>query len=87
VTIWDEVLGLIRAKLPEEDFRRWFGAVAYASDSGDQITVWVPTEAVRRHIAAHYQDDLERAMAAVGRGGTHLRLVVAGMDEDEDSDA
>jgi chromosomal replication initiation ATPase DnaA len=84
VTIWDEVLGLIRAGLPEEDFRRWFGAVAYASDAGDQITVWVPSEAVRRHIAAHYQDDLEHALVAVGRGGTHIRFVVAGMDEDED---
>lgn len=86
MAIWDEVLGLIRAGLPEEDFRRWFGAVAYASDSGDQITVWVPSEAVRRHIGTHYQDDLERALVSVGRGGTHVRLVVAGMDEDEEQD-
>jgi len=84
VTIWDEVLATIRAELPEEDFRRWFGAVAYASDSGDQITVWVPSEAVRRHIAAHYQDDLEHALSALGRADTQIRLVVAGMDEDED---
>ena len=86
MTIWDEVLVMIRAGLPEEDFRRWFGAVAYASDAGDQITVWVPSEAVRRHIAIHYRDDLERALAVVGRGGTHIRLVVAGMDEDDDDE-
>jgi hypothetical protein len=84
VTVWDEVLAVVRADMPEEDFRRWFGAVAYASDAGDQITVWVPSEAVRRHIASHYQDSLDRALGAVGRGGTHIRLVVAGMDEEED---
>ena len=86
MTIWDEVLAIVRADLPEEDFRRWFGAVAYASDSGDQITVWVPSEAVRRHIASHYQDDLEQALASFGRGGTHIRLVVAGMDDEDDDE-
>ena len=70
--------------MPEDDFRRWFGATAYASDSGDQITVWVPSEAVRRHIVSHFQDDLDRALAALGRGDTMLRLVVAGMDDDDE---
>jgi chromosomal replication initiation ATPase DnaA len=84
VTIWDELLTSIRAGMPDEDFRRWFGATAYASDAGDQITVWVPSEAIRRHIATHYQDDLDRALAAAGRSHTHLRFVVAGVDEDED---
>lgn len=84
MTIWDEVLASVRATLPEDDFRRWFSATAYASDSGDQITVWVPSEAVRRHIVSHFQDDLDDALDAVGRSGTILRLVVAGMDDDED---
>ena len=86
MTIWDEVLAIIRADLPEEDFRRWFGAVAYASDAGDQITIWVPSEAVRRHISTHYQDDLERALVALDRAGTHIRLVVAGMGDDEEDE-
>ena len=85
MTIWEQVLASIHAELPDDDFRRWFGATAYASDAGDQITVWVPSEAVRRHIAIHYQDDLERSLAALGRQNTHLRFVVAGMDEEEES--
>jgi chromosomal replication initiation ATPase DnaA len=72
--------------MPDEDFRRWFGNTAYASDSGDQVTVWVPTEPVRRHIVAHYEDQIQRAMAGLDRANTHVRLVVAGEDEDEDED-
>jgi len=86
VTIWDEVLSSVRETLPEDDFRRWFGATAYASDSGDQITVWVPSEAVRRHIVGHFQEELDRALAALGRRDTLLRLVVAGMDDDDDDE-
>jgi len=84
MTVWDQVLDRLRASMPDEDFRRWFGATAYASDAGDQVTVWVPTEAIRRHIVHHYQDDLDRALEALGRSGTHIRLIVGGIDEDEE---
>jgi chromosomal replication initiation ATPase DnaA len=84
VTIWDQVLVALRAGMPEEDFRRWFGATAYASDSGDQITVWVPSEAIRRHVDSNYMEAIARALAAQGRAYTHVRLVVSGFeDEDE----
>ena len=84
MTIWDQVLEALRSKMPDEDFRRWFGNTAYASDSGDQITVWVSTEAIRRHIVAHYEDQIARTIAALGRTNTHVRLVVAGEDEEDD---
>jgi chromosomal replication initiation ATPase DnaA len=83
MTIWDEILDRLRTGVPDEDFRRWFGATAYASDSGDQITVWVPTEAVRRHISIHYQDTIESLLAEMDRPATRLHLVV-GADEDEE---
>jgi chromosomal replication initiation ATPase DnaA len=84
MTIWDQILETLRETVPEEDFRRWFGATAYASDSGDQITVWVPSEAIRRHIASHYEDAIGRIIRAMGRPHAHVRLVVAGMEEDEE---
>ena len=87
MTIWDEVLNHLRTRIPDEDFRRWFGATSYASDSGDQVTVWVPTEAIRRHVMREFQAELDRAMAALGRPHTHLRMVVGGMEEDEDEDS
>jgi chromosomal replication initiation ATPase DnaA len=84
VTAWDQILERLRAGMPEEDFRRWFGATAYASDSYDQITIWVPSESIRRHIVNTYTDDVRRAASAIGRGGTHVRFVVGGTDEDEE---
>ena len=84
VTIWDHVLEALRAGMPEEDYRRWFGATAYASDSGDQITVWVPSEGVRRHLDSHYQEAIARALVARGRPHCHVRLVVSGFEDDDD---
>lgn len=83
MTIWDQVLDQLRATLPEEDFRRWFGSTAYASDSGDQITVWVPSESIRRHLVNQYDDAVRRALASTGRPFTAVRFLVGGTDEDE----
>jgi chromosomal replication initiation ATPase DnaA len=86
VTIWDEVLAALRPTLPDEDFRRWFGETAYASDSGDQITVWVTTAAIRRHILTHFLETVHRALASIGREGTVVRFVVGGTGEDEEDE-
>lgn len=82
--IWDAVLARVSAQVDAEDFRRWFGSTAYASDSGDQITVWVPTESIKRHIVSHFDDRIVSALAAIGRPDTHVRYVVTGVSDDED---
>jgi chromosomal replication initiation ATPase DnaA len=84
MTSWEQILRDVRTRLPEEDFRRWFGATAYASDSGDQITVWVPSEAIRRHIQNHYYETVQQAVDALGRMNTTVRFVVGGTDEDDE---
>ena len=84
ITVWDQILEQLRTAMPEEDFRRWFGATAYASDSGDQITVWVPSESIRRHILTHFDGHVDRALAALGRSYTTVRLVVGGVEEDDE---
>ena len=83
MTIWDQVLETLRAGMPEEDFRRWFGATAYASDSGDQMTVWVPSEAIRRHLDNQYREAIARALMAARASTRHVRLVVSGFEDDE----
>ena len=86
-TVWDDVLERLRAELDTEEFRRWFGSTAYASDSGDQITVWVATEAIRRYLTSHYDREIRATLDALGRHDTHVRFRVAGFgDEDEDED-
>ena len=82
--VWQTVLDQLRASLEPEDFRRWFAETAYASDSGDQITVWVHSESVKRHIVLHYQSLIDRALGAINRADAEVRFVVAGYgDEDE----
>jgi chromosomal replication initiation ATPase DnaA len=86
-TIWDDVLAQVRATVEAEEFRQWFGSTAYAFDAVDQITVWVASEAIRRHLIANYHDVIEAALHAVGREDTHVRFLVAGFgDEDEEED-
>jgi chromosomal replication initiation ATPase DnaA len=84
MNLWEQILERLRAQMPEEDFRWWFGATSYASDSGDQLTVWVPTEAIRRHIVAHYEPAIDHEVAALGRARTRVRLVVSGVGDEED---
>jgi len=84
MTIWDDILATIKSDIPPDDFRRCFSETAYASDSGDQITVWVPSEAIRRHIALRYLDDISGALAELDRPGTQVRFVVTGVDEDDE---
>lgn len=84
-TFWDEILDELRADLMPEEIRRWFGESMQAGDSGDQVTVWVPSETVRRHIMTHYQDLLDSALVNLGRT-VEIRFVATGVGEDEDED-
>ncbi len=84
VNPWERTLAHVRPHVPAEEFRRWFAETTYASDSGDQITVWVPSETVRRHIDTHYGDHIDHALALLGRPHTVVRFIVTGVGEDED---
>ncbi|MGE3508894.1 MAG: DnaA N-terminal domain-containing protein [Vicinamibacterales bacterium] len=82
--LWQRVLRRIQAEVDPEEFRRWFAPTSYASDSGDLITVWVPTEAIHRHISTHYSGKIERTVRAL-RPHCAVRFVVTGVgDEDEE---
>ena len=84
---WAEVLGHVRRRVDSEDFRRWFEPSSYASDSGDQISVWVPTQAIRQHLTQRFMDLIDSALEVMGRDDTRIRFIVTGTeDDDEDSD-
>jgi len=83
--LWDEVLDRLRDDLIPDELRRWFGEAMQAGDTGDQVTIWVPSEPVRRHILTHYQDMIDRALEDLGRQNVEIRFVATGVgDEDED---
>ena len=81
---WEKILHHLQTAVSAEDFRRWFSETSYASDSGDQITVWVPTETARRYIGVHFTDAIDEALAAMDREHTQIRFVVSGTGDDEE---
>jgi len=83
---WQRVLAQLRLEIDEEDFRRWFSSTSYAGDSGEQITVWIGAESLRRHIEVHFRDTIERALVALDRRHTHIRFIVVGFGEDDNAE-
>ena len=82
--VWAQLLDRIKVDIDAEEFRRWFSNSSYASDSGDQITVWVPSESMRRHLTSRYGDAISSALAQMNRHGTHVRFVVTGVEEEDE---
>jgi chromosomal replication initiation ATPase DnaA len=83
--IWGQILERLKARIDPDEYRRWFAASAQASDSGDQITVWVMGAAEGRHITTHYLDIINRELEQLQRPGVFVRFVATGWeDEDED---
>ncbi len=84
--IWTDILDRVRAEIGEEDYRRWFSNSSYASDSGDVITVWVPTAVDGRQIHQNFSDRLNRILSALGRTDTTVRFVATGYTDEEDDE-
>ena len=85
--IWAVVLERLRSTIDPDEYRRWFSASAQASDSGDQITVWVTQLSEVRHIDVHYADRVRRELEALGRPNVNVRFIATGYeDEDDDSE-
>jgi chromosomal replication initiation ATPase DnaA len=84
--IWAQILERVKADIEPEEFRRWFSNSSYASDSGDVITVWVPSAADGRQISQNYLDRLRRELTKLGRTDTLFRFVATGYSDDEDDE-
>jgi chromosomal replication initiation ATPase DnaA len=85
MNVWDRVLETLREQLDSDEFRRWFAETSYASDAGDQVTVWVPSQSAARHLGVHYQHLIDAALAEVNRPEVHVRFIATGIGEDEDA--
>jgi chromosomal replication initiation ATPase DnaA len=84
--IWAQLLDRIKTDIDPEEFRRWFSASSYASDSGDVITVWVPSAADGRQISQNHMERLRRELSRLGRTDTLIRFVATGYADDEDDE-
>jgi hypothetical protein len=84
--IWNEILERLKPELDPDDYRRWFVPSTYASDSGDIISVWIPSVADGRQIEQAYGDRLRRELVALGRPHTDIRFIATGFSDDEDEE-
>lgn len=84
--VWSTILTHLRKTIDPDEFRRWFQASSQASDSGDQITVWIPSATDGRHISVHYLDAIHRELERIGRGDAVIRFVATGYGEEEDEE-
>jgi chromosomal replication initiation ATPase DnaA len=84
--VWTTILLRLRATIEPDEYRRWFAASSQASDSGDQLTIWIPSAAEGRHISVHYLDRITRELKELGRTGVALRFIATGYGEEEDDD-
>ena len=82
--VWGQILEKLRATMDPDEFRRWLSVSSQASDSGDQITVWVPASTDARHISVDYLDRIYRALEGMGRSNVNIRFVATGYEDDED---
>lgn len=80
---WDAILAYLKDTIEPDEYRRWFASSMQASDSGDQITVWVPTFNDGRYITTHYLDEITRQLERMNRVSVTVRFVATGVDEDE----
>jgi len=85
-TVWGQILEKLRAVIDPDEYRRWLSASSQASDSGDQITIWVQSSADARHISVNYLDRIYRALEELDRVNVTVRFVATGYEEDEDEE-
>jgi chromosomal replication initiation ATPase DnaA len=84
--VWAQLLERIKFDIDAEEYRRWFSNSSYASDSGDVITVWVPSAADGRQISQNHMDRLRRELTRLGRSDTLIRFVATGYSDEEDDE-
>ncbi len=82
--VWTTILERLQGTIDGEEFRRWFLSSSQASDSGDQITVWVPAQTDVQHISVNYLDRIYRELDQLGRADVTVRFVATGYEDDED---
>ena len=83
-SFWGAVLSHLRETIDPDEYRRWFLSSSQASDSGDQISVWVPTAAQGRHISVNYLDAIHRELRRLRRPNIVVRFVATGYGDEED---
>lgn len=73
---WTELLARIETKVNRHSFNTWFSQTAFVEDTGDRVTVRVPSELNRNWLTTHYAEVIAEAMTEVRRNGVSVQFVI-----------
>ena len=74
--VWTELLARIETKVNRHSFNTWFSPTVFVEDTGDRVTVRVPSELCRNWLTKHYSTVITEATNEVRRGGVKIAFVI-----------
>ena len=74
--VWTELLARIETKVNRHSFTTWFSPTVFVEDTGDRVTVRVPSELCRNWLTKHYTAVIQEATAEVQRSGVKVAFVI-----------
>ena len=74
--VWSELLARIETKVNRHSFNTWFSPTVFVEDTGDRVTVRVPSELCRNWLTKHYTAVITEATAEVQRSGVKIAFVI-----------
>ena len=75
LSIWDQILGRIEAKVGRHSFHTWFKPTSLLTDDGQRLSVRVPNLLFTEWLPKHYSVVLTEALRDVGRADAELIFV------------
>jgi chromosomal replication initiator protein len=77
-SIWDQILSRVETKVNRHSFYTWFKPTAFVGDTGDSITVSVPSLLFKDWLTKHYSVVLSEALAEVRRPAAEFVFIAEG---------
>ena len=74
--VWTELLARIETKVNRHSFNNWFSPTVFVEDTGDRVTVRVPSELCRNWLIKHYSGVITEAAAEIHRSGVKVAFVI-----------
>jgi chromosomal replication initiator protein len=75
LSIWDQILGRIEAKVGRHSFHTWFKPTSLLADEGGRVAVRVPNLLFTEWLPKHYSVVLTEALRDVGRPEAEIVFV------------
>jgi len=74
--VWTQLLARIETKVNRHSFNTWFSPTVFVEDTGDRVTVRVPSELCRNWLTKHYSGVISEATEEVHRSGVKVAFVI-----------